>query len=189
MPTPLPHRVHPPRAGFTLAELTLALAVLVIAVGGTLGTLSAYVRLDRQDEGRARAIRAAEGQLERMRAEPFADLFERYNDTAADDPVGPGVLPSPGSDFAVPGLDAQPGDPDGAPGRVTFPVDAAAPGVLREDLPLPELGTPLDLNMDGVIDGDDRRDDHVLLPVRVEVRWNGPAGLQSVSLDSTLAPR
>ena len=174
-------------AGFTLTEVLLALSVLVVAVGGTLGTLSAYVRLDEQTAQRSVALRAAEQQLERLRSEPFGELFERYNADPTDDPVG--LLPSPGEHFAVAGLDVQPGDLDGFVGRILMPEDPATPGTLREDLVNQDLGTPIDLDLDGIIDAADHTLDHVLLPVRVEVRWAGPAGLQSVTLDSTIAPR
>jgi prepilin-type N-terminal cleavage/methylation domain-containing protein len=187
-PMTRPRPRHAQRAsGFTLTEVLLALTVLVVAVGGTLGTLNAYVRLDQQTAQRAEALRAAELQIERLQAEPFGDLFERYNGNALDDPAG--ALPSPGQHFAVPGLDVQPGDADGFVGRILLPEDPAAPGVLREDLVNRELGTPMDLNLDGVIDGADHALDHVLLPVRVEVRWTGPAGMQSVTLDSSIVPR
>ena len=183
------HRKSPPSktAGFTLTEVMLALSILVVAVGGTLGTLNAYVRLDQQTAQKALALRAAEMQLERLQSEPFGELFERYNSDSTDDPAG--VLPSPGEHFAVEGLDVQPGDADGFVGQIRFPEDPAAPGVVREDLVDRELGTPLDLNLDGVVDGADHTFDHVILPVRVEIRWAGPAGLQSVTLDSTIAPR
>ena len=36
----------------------------------------------------------------------------------------------------------------------------------------------MDLNADGVIDGDDRSDDFVILPVRIRVRWRGVTGLR-----------
>lgn len=176
-----------PQAGFTLVEVLLALVVLVVAVGGTLGTLNAYVRLDQQTAQKSMALRVAEEQIERMRAEPFSTLFERYNAEAADDPTG--FLPSPGSGFPVPGLDVQVGDADGLAGEIHFPVAPGAPGVLREDIAERNLGTPKDLNGDGVIDSLDHRLDHLLLPVRVEVRWTGPAGMQSVTLDSILSPR
>ena len=176
-----------PKAGFTLVEVLLALAVLVVAVGGTLGTLNAYVRLDQQTAQKSMALRVAEERIERLRAEPFSMLFERYNAETADDPTG--FFSSPGNGFAVPGLDMQDGDADGLAGEIFFPVDPSAPGVLREDITDSRLGTPKDLNRDGVIDSLDHRLDHVLLPVRVEVRWTGPAGMQSVTLDSLLSPR
>lgn len=181
------HQAANRASGFTLTEVMLALTVLVVAVGGTLGTLNAYVRLDQQTAQRSVALRAAEMQIERLQSEPFSELFERYNANAADDPAG--LLPSPGQHFAVPGLDVQPGDADGFVGRIFLPEDPAVPGVLREDLVDADLGTPLDLNLDGIIDGADHALDHVVLPVRVEVRWTGPAGLQSVTLDSSIAPR
>jgi hypothetical protein len=58
--------------------------------------------------------------------------------------------------------------------------------VLRENLALPELGTPMDLDSDGVIDGNDHAADYTVLPVLVRVRWQSPIGPAQVQLQCFL---
>ncbi len=118
------------------------------------------------------AMQGAREVLEQMKAVPLDEVFARFNADPADDPPGT----SPGGDFVVQSLEPWPGDLDGAAGEVFFPVELAAPRVLREDLQSDLLGTPLDLNRDGVVDGLDHAGDYELLPVLVRVRWRSAAG-------------
>lgn len=161
------------RAGFSLLELLVAVGVLLF---GLLGFSQAVLRSAATNESAregALAAAAARELIETMQAEEFATLFRRYNDDPTDDP---GVAGSaPGANFAVGGLDAQAGDADGFVGRIEFPVQAAAPGTLREDLVLPAMGTPRDLDGDDVVDGVDHKDDYRLLPVVVRIQWRGRA--------------
>jgi hypothetical protein len=125
--------------------------------------------------------------LETLRGLPVGGVFADFNADAGDDPGGVGT--SPGSGFAVQGLDAQAGDPDGFVGRVIFPVTVGDPGVLAEDHVDAGFGMPMDLNSDGVIDKADHAGNYRLLPVRVRVEWSGPAGDRFVELDSLLSVR
>ena len=70
-----------------------------------------------------------------------------------------------------------------------FPVEEAVDGsrLLCEDLDMPDLGLPMDMNADGEIDHDDRADDYVLLPVRVRVRWRAAGGPNQLELRTILA--
>ena len=100
----------------TLLEISVGLAILLSAV---LGFAQAMVLLER-GQGRTRevgrATQAARQMLERIQAEAFAEAFRTFNGDPADDPGGPGT--AAGKDFAVPGLSAREGDPDGLPGEV-----------------------------------------------------------------------
>jgi hypothetical protein len=120
--------------------------------------------------------------LEQMRGAEFRQVFARFNETNADDPGG---VVSPGAGFAVAGLDAREGDPDGLVGRIQFPVPAGAPGSLREDLVDAQFGFPRDLNGNG-IDVQEHAADYEVLPVRVRVEWRGRSGNRLVELQTIL---
>jgi hypothetical protein len=59
--------------------------------------------------------------------------------------------------------------------------------VLREDVNLPELGMPRDLNGDGAVDAGNHSTDYRLLPVIVRVRWQGAGGPSQFELKTMLA--
>jgi prepilin-type N-terminal cleavage/methylation domain-containing protein len=111
------------RAGFTLLELIVVMAVLTVAV--TMFT-SMVVHTTRQrgiNRENAIAANAARTIVELMRNEKLSDVFALYNGDASDDPDGPGT--GPGSTFAVPGLTPLDGDADGLAGEVHLPVIGA----------------------------------------------------------------
>jgi len=166
----------------TLVELTVTMVVLVVAISGTLGSISSFVVLSDGNWERSVAYTAAQETIERMQSESFSDVFARYNGDAADDP-GPGA---PGANFDVDGLDAQEGDPDGRVGRIELPVQAGAPTSLFENLADPDFGMPRDLNSDGVVDALDHAGDHDILPVRVVIEWRGHSGQRRVELSTVL---
>jgi hypothetical protein len=118
-----------------------------------------------------------------MRATPFAEVYARFNDNPADDPPA-GV--SPGSSFAVRGLDPLPADPDDMCGSISFPGDGFS---LREDVLVREFGSPRDLNGDGNIDSDDHGADYAILPVRVRIDWRGQSGVRKVEFVTALSLR
>lgn len=168
----------PPRAGLTLLELTLAMAVLSVAIMALLSTVISSLRLQESTRERMKAYNAARALLERMRGEPFNEIFARYNADPSDDPGGPGT--APGNAFTVPALPAVSG---GTVGRILFPTDPS--GNLREDVDDPAMGMPggRDLNGDGVIDAVSHGGDYELLPVRVLVEWDGANGRARVELN------
>ena len=112
---------HPPRAegrsGLTILELMVTLVVLLVAVGGALGSISSFVVLGDASRETARAYLEAQRAIERMRTDDFRQAFVLYHDTVADDPVGG----APGADFAVEGLTPRTDDADGFPGRIFLP--------------------------------------------------------------------
>jgi hypothetical protein len=173
------------RLGFTVLEVLIASSAMLVALLGFSQAMIAAMRAEALTREQNRATEGARAMLEELRNGDFRDLFRQFNALAADDLAGPGTAPGP--NFAVPGLAPVVGDPDGLVGEIVFPVDPGAPGLLREDLLLPELGSPLDMNADGASDANDHSADYLLLPVLVRVRWRGPAGTTQVELHTWLA--
>ncbi len=174
------------RRGFTLVEVSFAIAVIVVAVSGLLGTLVGSSALGRVARETSLAQQAARQQLELLQGAPFPEIFAAFN-ASADDDAGISVA-APGANFAVPGLSLVPGD--AACGAVEFPVvDNAGALQLREDFVDDALGMPRDLDGDGAVDALDHSGDYRLLPVRVRVRWQGVSGVRVLELESLLCAR
>jgi len=167
-------------------ELMLAITVVVIGVGATLGAISSFARLEESNRESMQATLAARRVLEDLQNENFSQVFALYNETAIDDPLG---VAAPGANFAVTGLNEQQGDADGVAGRVVFPLDPANPGILREDFNSPDDGFPRDLNADGAIDALDHSMDYEILPVRVRIEWRGASGNRVLELQTVLVDR
>ena len=165
--------------------MTFGIVILLIGVLGFSRSMIGAAREAQKAREADRATQAAREVLEKIDAEAFAEAFRRYNADPNDDPGGPNT--APGANFAVAGLSALPGDPDGKPGEVVFPTAPGAPSVLRENVNIPELGMPRDLNGDGVIDALDHSTDYKLLPVIVRVCWQGSAGPGSIEISTLLA--
>ncbi len=174
-------RARRARRGMSLLEVLVSIAVLVIGLAGFLQSLVTTQSLESDAQHQAAACAAARATLERMRATPFNQVFARFNASAADDPAG---VVSQGDRFAVIGLRPMPGE--AFAGEIIFPTDPANATALREDLVLPELGMPLDLNADGALDANDHAGDYRLLPVRVRVSWEGQRGPASFELRTVL---
>jgi len=162
----------------------IALAIISVAALGALRTLTSSSALGRANGETSVAYHAARRIMEEIKAQPFDEVFRLYNDDPEDDPGGAGT--ADGGHFAVAGLDARADDADGFVGRVLLPLDDAAPEVLRENLFSVPLGTPRDLDLDGVIDGLDHAGDYALLPVVVRIDWRGAAGRRRVELATIL---
>lgn len=177
------------RGGFSLLELAVAVVLLILAIGGLSGVLVAATRLNQANRETALALSAARQAIEVLQAEPFAQVFARYNTDPADDPGAAGS--APGKDFAVPGLAPWNGDPDGFVGEYLFPVAAGAGTSvqLREDLADPALGMPRDLDGDGVVGAADLSGTYRLLPVRVRLRWRGVSGERELAVETFLGGR
>jgi hypothetical protein len=173
------------RHGFSILEVAIAAAVLVIALGSISSSIVSSMRLNRVTRERMVADAAAREMAASMQTAPFGEIFRTFNADPADDPAGAGT--APGADFDVPGLTARPGDADGRVGQLIFPtvVVAAPVAELREDVVLPSLGMPRDLNGDG-IDALDHAGDYLVLPVGIRLEWRGAAGDSSLELDVVL---
>jgi prepilin-type N-terminal cleavage/methylation domain-containing protein len=169
------------RAGFTVVEVLITLAILLVALRITVQTLASVNQLSPTNRETSIATQAAQNVLEELRAAPFETLFARYNDVPDDDPGVAGT--APGASFDVAGLQPIAGDPDGRVGRIEFPAIA---GELREDMDLRDLGMPRDLNGDGVQDAFDHASDYSIIPVRVWIEWAGRSGNRTVQMCTAL---
>ena len=168
-------------AGLTIVEVTAALALLAFGAMAVLGTMVYSLQLDATNRETVAASQAARRVLEQVRAESLGDVIVLYNESGTDDPDGPDT--APGNKFAVTLLEKAIGGM-GVDGTVVLPL--GNDGVIRENANIPELGMPRDLNGDGVIDGDDRSGDLLILPVIVRVTWDGINGDRSVAYSTVL---
>lgn len=172
-----------PRAGFGLVDICVALFVLSASLGVLVGAVFSGIRLARTDEETAKASQALRMTLARIGSLPARDAFAVLNAEDADDLAG-----QTSAAYLALGEELMT-DRDGNPVtiQVTFPVDEANPGVVREDLELPALGMPRDLDGDGEIDSNDHADDLVILPVLLRLDWEGASGPQSVQMATILS--
>ena len=167
-------------AAFTLLEVMISATVFLIVSGAVVTSLVVSTALNTSNRETALASRAAQSAIEELKATAFAEIFRRYNATTADDPVA-GV--SPGSAFAVQGLNPRSDDADGLAGSIQFPGSGKE---LLEDGADADLGLPRDLNGDTATDGADHAGDYRILPVRVRVEWSGKSGPQALELVTVL---
>lgn len=188
------------RAGISLVEILVALSVMVVAGSIFCQMLIATTRLRQVNRENALAADAARVVLERMRNEPFLEIFRDYNEDPKDDPGGEGT--GPGHLFDVHGLEAV----DGASrvGRVTFPsmavtVTSGGGGKqgmlggsttiqqhLREDYQDAGLGMPRDLDGDNKIDTSNHGTNYLILPVRVAIEWKSGTGARKFEIVTQL---
>jgi len=172
------------RRGLSLLEVLIAVSVFGITMAGLTGTQLTSIALSRANQDLSLATDAAQSVLEELRAEPdFHAIYLRWNANPDDDPAG---TVGPGNAFDVRGLEPAPDDPDGRVGEVIFPGDGMQ---LLENLDDRLLGTPRDLDLDGVIDGQDQSIRYHLLPVLVRVRWLSARGVMQAQIVGTLAQR
>lgn len=179
----LPRRV-PRRAGFSLVDVCVAIAILAIAMGTLIGTVFYALRLEEANEETAAASQLARTLLERIDTLPFEQIYSAYNLNPADDP-DPGVdhLALLHGDDPLQVL----GRKGGAAISVVFPGDEGKE--LREDVDNPALGLPRDLNGDGAVDKQDHSGDYTLLPVTLRLAWDGAAGPRTLELSTLLRSR
>jgi hypothetical protein len=166
----------------TMVEVMISMVILTMCCGMLTSTLTT-TRIHRSvNVERALAVEAVRGVLEDMHNWNFGAVFATYNGDPLDDPDGEGT--APGKYFSVKGLGLTNDDEDGFVGEIFLPTDSSP---LREDAVVPELGMPRDLNGDRVVDEDDHEGDHILLPVRVVVRWKGIGGVRSFEMSTIFA--
>ena len=175
------------RHGFTLLETTVAIVVLVGALMAICSALVGSMRLNQVNRESGLSQDAMDAVLESLRGADFATVFHRYDSDPSDDPA---LGTAPGPDFVVVGLDPLAEDADGRVGRIVLPeLVTAAGSQLREDLDMPELGMPRDLNGDGEIDDVDHKADYRVLPVLLRLEWSGKTGHRSAETLTLLARR
>ncbi len=162
-----------------VSVLVLTIGVFILSSTITTAVTHAVVQ-----EERSFAIEAAGNVIEDLHAIPFSEAFALYNDVDYDDPGGPGT--APGAYFDVPALEPRlSATGEILPiGQVLMP---SASGVLREDVDVPELGMPRDLDGDLVIDHFDHSRDYLVLPVVVRITWMSRAGPRSFQMQTMLA--
>src|SRR5688572_22818459 len=173
--------------GFSLVELLVAATLIVVAITGIAGSMLSSMALNRVNRETAVAQQAACRALEELRSVPFREAYYVYNDIGGDNVVGPTVERGP--DFAVAGLTAVAGDPDGMVGQILFPKVEGEGEALREDAEDEGLGTPRDLNGDNGIDSLNHGGDYELLPVRVRLEWTGATGRRELVMETMLCDR
>ena len=154
---------------------------MLIALLGFSQALVAACRTQALTRERTLAIEGCRVQVEAMRSNAFVNIFRRFNAYGLDDTGAPNT--DPGSGFVIAGLNPVAGE-DAFVGEIVFPVNSAAPEILREDLVLPELGMPLDIDLDGAIDATDHAADYDVLPVIVRARWRSASGPAEVAIQT-----
>ncbi|MCP3917443.1 MAG: hypothetical protein GY711_18000 [bacterium] len=157
-----------------MIELLIAMTILLGGLTGYLRSIVSSMELGRTNGETAIAVAALQSALEDIAAEDFSDVFARYNGDDADDPGGVGTAPGPS--FDVDGLSARPEDADGLVGEIDFPTPPGAGGTLAENPGTSFPGMPRDLNVDGDAADGNVNADHVLLPVRIRLRWRSASG-------------
>lgn len=175
------------RSGFSLVEVIVATAVLVIGCLGLSSAITSGARLMDLNRERTLAHEAARAQMETLECATFGQVFSLYNTTKADDPGGAGS--GPGPNFAIAGLNAQRGDADGLPGQIVFPTLGGFGSQLAENVVDARLRMPSDLNGDGNISAGVMAGSYTVLPVRVRVAWRGVSGNSVLEIDNVLLDR
>ncbi len=163
----------------------MVLGILTVAFGMFSTTMMANNRSRIINRDTTLSAEGARVVFETMHNLDFGDLFTSFNADPEDDPGGVGT--APGLNFAVIGLDPLAGDPDGFVGRIVFPeMVVEATSELREDFVDATLGLPRDLNGDSMIDDQDHALDYLILPVRVEIEWEGRFGPRRMQISTML---
>jgi hypothetical protein len=165
--------------GITLLEVVIALSAMTIGLMTALKCIGSSLHLERVNRESTLGIAEAKRLLGEVRGETEARLLATYDDDKSNDPDGAGT--APGRVVPLPGLGWSGANASGSC-TVLLPYDNA--GNLREDLDLPELGLPRDLDGDGLVDSADHSTDAIFLPVAVRVEWTGAQGQRQIVLRS-----
>ena len=175
------------RAGFSLVDVCVSMALLAISLGVLIASAFSAMKLDQVNASTALANQALRRMCEEMQAMPVDEVIDAYwtpedeqEDQRDDDLVQKTLARLTVRDELL-------ADVKGTlpVARARFPLGDDG-RTLREDLDRPELGLPRDLNGDGTIDSDDHRADFRILPVVLQLDWNGPSGPQSLRLTTLL---
>lgn len=174
------------RDGFSLVDVCVALAILATALGILIGSVFYALRLEQANEETAVASQIMRTMIERLNASDFETIYAAYNSDPNDDP-------NPGVD-SLAELAATTNDPlltigkkDGPVVSVLFPGDEV--GQLREDGVDKRLGMPRDLNGDNGTDDQDHSADYTILPVTLQLTWEGISGPRTLEMSTLLRDR
>ena len=170
------------RQGMTLIEVMVSILILTLCTWMLSTTLMASAHHADAKRERALAVAGATNLLEHLHALPFEKVFALYNESPEDDPQHPGA--APGAHFHIVGLEATPADQDGHVGRIQLPSPGPA---LLEDTEDERLGLPRDLDGDLFIDQKDHAENYMVLPLLIEVEWQGSAGRRVFRLQTILS--
>ena len=173
-----------------LLEVAVAMPILLIALTLFAQMLIAGNQLRSGAHAEWAGSSAAQDLLEKMRNEDFNEVFRLYNADPFDDPAGAGT--APGINFSVPKLDPLDTDLDGMVGEVILPfwnagTELSPAWQVREDVGVPALGMPRDLNGDSIIDDLDHAADYSFLPVIVRLSWRGLQGPRVFEIHTALS--
>ncbi len=169
-------------SGFSAVDVLIAATILLAGMVGVFGTLFSTTSLNSVIQERTLAASTAAELAEALYSATHAEVFATYNADPADDPSGSGT--AVGEHFDVEGLAARDDDSDGHVGRVLFPTQVVGGDLqLREDITDSAMQMPRDLNGDGAIDDQDHALDYSLLPVRIQIEWEGTRGEGSLELN------
>jgi prepilin-type N-terminal cleavage/methylation domain-containing protein len=178
------------KSGMTLIEVSVALPIVLVALGMFLQMLTAGLGVRNSSSETWAASCAAQDVLERMRNTEFRDLFQQFNADPMDDIAGPGT--AHGHLFAAVGLKAAKPDENEFVGEVVLPFVNAGTNVapmwqVREDHVNADLGLPRDLNSDNLVDSLNHVADFSVLPILIRVRWQGRWGPRTFTLSTVLS--
>jgi len=168
--------------GASLIVMVLWTTALLFGALALAKSIVTSAQVQKSSEETALACEAATRQIEILKAGVYAEVFPRYNAVTSDNP---GTGASPGASFAVPGLQAAPGDADGNAGEIVFPVSTSNGARLAETTTA-FPGFPRDLNLDGDA-ADALLTTSRILPVIVRIRWRSSGGgTRSTEIATTL---
>ena len=170
------------RSGFSLVDVCMSMALLVVGLGVLIGSTFSAMKLDQVNASTALASQALRGLCEEMQAMPIEEVLDSYV-VADDEDERTKAQKLARLTLRDPSLADRTGREPIA--RARFPLDADG-RTLREDLELPEFGLPRDLDGDGAIDAGDKRGLFRILPVVLELDWEGPSGPQHLRVSTVL---
>lgn len=172
--------------GLTLIEIAITLCILVGSILGLTVALLESMVTTRVNREISLATDGARQIISDLQGTPLDQVFGLYNSGQSGNLLGNAAISNGG--FAIAGLDPLSDDADGLVGRILFPEGGLVALELREDATDTRFGTPRDLNGDGVSgDALDHSADYRILPVVIEVDWNGASGPAHVEFKTVLA--
>ncbi len=157
-------------SGIALVEILVSLTLLAVGMLSLIATLAQNSRLQRVTHEKHLAIAGAESVLEDMRRADFGELITTY-----------GTAGSPGNNFDLIGLNARTSDADGHVGLVSFILDETA-----TDTVAARFGLPRDLDGDGNATAINVSAGYRLLPVRIQIEWEGVGGASYLEFHAVL---